>query len=125
MQDARFRLACRQTLGQTGVLVLRQFLTREAVASIQREGDKHMHQAYYTAGKHNIYLKPADPEFAADHPRNREVVSSKGCITTDQIPAGSAERRSQVANRAPHAVDALALARGLGQAARTAEREFS
>ncbi|MDH3275567.1 MAG: 2OG-Fe(II) oxygenase, partial [Gammaproteobacteria bacterium] len=44
----------------------------------------------YTVDKHNIYLNPPDSQYPADHPRNREVASSKGCITTDQIPNSSA-----------------------------------
>lgn len=80
----------KQTLDRDGVLVLPNFLTSAAIESIQRDGETHQHLAFYTVSKHNIYLKPTDPAFATDHPRNREVSSSKGCITTDQIPAGSA-----------------------------------
>ena len=50
---------------------------------------EHQSQAYYIRSDHNVYLKPADTEFSADHPRNRKVSSSKGCITTDQIPGDS------------------------------------
>lgn len=81
---------CKHMLDQDGVLTLPDFLTPAAIASIQAEGLAHQHLAYYTASKHNVYLKPLDPAFAPDHPRNREISSSKGCITTDQIPAGSA-----------------------------------
>ena len=88
--DAAFRGRCKQTLDERGVLVLPQFLTQEAVASIRLDGEQHRHLAFYTASKHNIYLKPFDPLFPAGHPRNREVASSKGCITTDQVPQGSA-----------------------------------
>ena len=88
--DAAFRVRCKQTLDGSGVLVLPQFLTPEAVASIRLDGEQHRHLAFYTASKHNIYLKPFDPQFPGGHPRNREVVSSKGCITTDQIGRGSA-----------------------------------
>jgi hypothetical protein len=85
-----FRSACRRTLDEEGVLVLADFLKPAAIASIQKDGDDNRHLAYYTADNHNIYLTPPDPEYPADHIRNREVASSKGCITTDQIPARSA-----------------------------------
>ena len=85
-----YRAACRHTLDESGALVLHDFLSPAAIASIQDEGEHSKHLAYYTADKHNIYLKPPDPSYATEHPRNREVSSSKGCITTDQIPAGSA-----------------------------------
>ncbi len=90
LRDAAFRARCKQSLDDAGVLVLPGFLTAQAVASVQREGEQHRHRAYYTANTHNIFLKPTDPQFPAEHPRNRAVASSKGCITTDQIPQASA-----------------------------------
>lgn len=90
--DDDFRSECQQTLDENGVLVLDEFMKPAAIASVQKEGDKNQHLAYYTVSNHNIYLTPPDPEFPADHSRNREVSSSKGCITTDQIPADSALR---------------------------------
>ena len=93
LDRAEFRTACKQALDEAGVLVLSGFLTPAAIVSIQREGDENRHLAYYTADNHNIYLAPADPAYPADHPRNLQVSSSKGCITMDQIPEGSALRR--------------------------------
>lgn len=89
LADRHFRDACQATLTRDGVLVLPAFLTKQAVARINAEGDASEHLAYYTQSRHNIYLAPDDPQFAPQHPRNRLVVSSKGCITTDQIPAQS------------------------------------
>ena len=89
LSDSRFRTQCKGKLDGAGVLVLDNFLTPLAIASIRGEGIDNQHLAYFTEKNHNIYLSPADPEFLSDHPRNREVVSSKGCITTDQIPDGS------------------------------------
>ena len=85
-----FRTQCKRTLDENGALVLEGFLKSSAIASIRNEGIDHQYLAYFTATNHNIYLSPSDPELLSDHPRNREVVSSKGCITTDQIPEGSA-----------------------------------
>lgn len=90
LSDDAFRARCKQSLDDAGVLVLPRFLTTQAVSAVQREGEQHRHRAYYTTNTHNIFLKPTDPAFADQHPRNRPVASSKGCITTDQIPAGSA-----------------------------------
>ena len=92
LSDREFRLNCRRALADDGVLVLTNFLLPAAVASIKAEGEANQHVAYYTADSHNIYIDDPDPKFPADHSRNREVDSSKGCITTDQIPAGSALR---------------------------------
>jgi len=92
LQDNNFRAECARTLSEDGALVLQSFLTPAAIDSVRQEGRENQHLAYFTATDHNIYLLPTDPELPPDHPRNRPVTSSKGCITTDQIPAGSALR---------------------------------
>ena len=92
IENESFRRQCRSTLDKNGVLVLREFLTTGAISSIRKEGESQQHLAFYTESDHNIYLRPSDPEFPVNHPRNREVTSSKGCITTDQIPKKSALR---------------------------------
>ena len=90
LQGKVFLERCKDTLDRDGALVLPDFLTATAVDAIRLDGQAHRHLAFYTVSKHNIYLKPPDPSFASHHPRNREVASSKGCITTDQIPDTSA-----------------------------------
>lgn len=72
-----------------GALVIDNFLLPEAIESVRQDGLARAHLAHYTSSDHNIYLQPEDTNFSADHPRNRPVLSSKGCITTDQIPAAS------------------------------------
>ena len=49
-------------------------------------GQSEQHLAFYTQGTHNVYLTPQDETLAPDHTFNRQVSSSKGCITTDQVP---------------------------------------
>lgn len=90
ISEDEFRNTCKATLDQHGVLVMPGFLKPDAIESIRSEGDTQKHLAFYTDKTHNIYLSPSDPAYPEEHPRNREVTSSKGCITTDQIPAGSA-----------------------------------
>jgi len=92
INDPDFCLKCKQTLDQNGALELPQFLCPEAVLAIQAEGEKHQHLAYFTVNQHNIFLTAPDPAYEAEHPRNRLVSSSKGCITDDQIPASSVLR---------------------------------
>jgi len=87
-----FRAECKSAFDDDGALIMRHFLSPAAIESIRIEGIKNQHLAYYTSNKHNLYIAPSDPVYPADHPRNREVCSSKGCITTDQIPADSALR---------------------------------
>jgi hypothetical protein len=93
LDEREFRVNCRRSLTEHGVLVLPGFLLPPAIASIGADGEANQHLAYYTADNHNIYIDDPDPAYPADHPRNREVSSSKGCITTDQIPADSALRK--------------------------------
>ena len=89
LQSDRFRNECKRKLDENGVLVMPNFLQPAAVTSIQKQGKEKQHLAYYAVNKHNIYLSPPDAQYPPDHPQNRQVCSSKGCITTDQIPSSS------------------------------------
>ena len=84
-----FQDSCRETLEETGILVLPEFLLREATQRVHREGEEMRDQAYFCVQNHNAYLNTPDPGYPAGHPRNREVVSSKGCITDDQVAPDS------------------------------------
>ncbi|CFQ72314.1 ArpA protein-Streptomyces griseus [Yersinia enterocolitica] len=92
INDPAFIAQSKSTLETYGALVLSNFLLPPALNSIKQEGIEHKHLAYYAANQHNVYLTKTDPEFAADHPRNRLVTSSKGCITDEEIPVDSALR---------------------------------
>lgn len=89
IESKEFRASSKKTLDESGALRLRNFLTDEAVHSVRGEGKLQAHLAYYTSSDHNVYLQPQDPCFESSHARNRAVSSSKGCITTDQIPESS------------------------------------
>jgi hypothetical protein len=87
-----FRSQCKGTLDDTGVLVMPDFLTAAAISAVKDEGDANQHLAFYTVDSHNVYLTPPDENYPLEHPRNRQVASSKGCIASDQIPHESALR---------------------------------
>ena len=89
LADPGFRSSCHETLQRTGVIVMPRFLKPETVDAIRREGEERKHLAYYCRQEHNVYLTPPDEDYPAEHTRNRIVVSSKGCITDDVIPAKS------------------------------------
>ena len=89
ISDQAFVKSCQQTLDRDGALVLEGFLSPEAVEQIKAEGEAQETHAYFCEQKHTVYLSPKDPDLADDHPRNRLVTSSKGCITDDQIPQNS------------------------------------
>ena len=84
-----FRAACKARLDAEGALVLPGFLTAQATARIREEGEAERPRAFFRPERHNVYLTPPDPAYPADHPRNRTVLSTKGCIADDQIPADS------------------------------------
>ncbi|MEH6546753.1 MAG: hypothetical protein V7701_10010 [Sneathiella sp.] len=87
--DSDFRSRCKATLAEDGALVMPQFLLADTVKTIAAEGEAHRDQAYFCDDHHNVYLTPPDPDYAMDHPRNRLILSSKGCIPDDVVPADS------------------------------------
>lgn len=92
IEDPGFQEQCRSVLGRDGALLMPDFMHPAAVESVRREGLENADKIYAKAQTHNVYLTPPDPAFAPDHTRNREVESSKGCITDDLLPADSALR---------------------------------
>ena len=80
-----FRERCRLELDHEGALVLPGFMRAPAVndalsQSLAREGD-----AFFCTKSHNVFLLSPDPDLHSEHPRNREVSSSKGILADDQI----------------------------------------
>ncbi|MEL0658338.1 2OG-Fe(II) oxygenase [Psychromonas arctica] len=85
INDADFQQKCKAILDRDGALVLPNFLSEIALKQAIEEGKAKQNLAYYSKEGHNVYLKPSDADFPVEHPRNRQVSSSKGCITDDQI----------------------------------------
>ena len=92
IDDLKYRSKCKSMLDQDGVLVLKNFLLSDSIRSILEEAIQQERLAYYCVNEHNVYLEPFDDNYHKSHPRNRTVVSSKGCITDDQVPSDSALR---------------------------------
>ena len=80
-------------LDRDGVLVLAGFIRPAALDVILAESVAKQDQAYFCTQKHSVYLSPHDPALPGDHPANRQVTSSKGCICDDEIAADSPLRR--------------------------------
>ncbi len=81
--------AGQQRLGEDGALALPGFATPAAAAAMVREAEALLPGAYYCTQDHNPYLIADDPDLLAAHPRNRALVSDKGCIADDRIAADS------------------------------------
>lgn len=84
-----YRRRCREELEAKGALVLRGFLTREAIDQVVGDVGLREDEAYYATSTHNVYLTPSDSDLPPNHPLNRQVTSSKGLIADDQIPSDS------------------------------------
>ena len=80
-----FANQCRQKLSEEGVLLIPQFLQSEALKQTIKEAEAQTHLAYFTKKTHNVYLSEPNASLPETHVFNRQVKSSKGCITTDQI----------------------------------------
>lgn len=91
--DAQFAATCRDMLDRDGALVLGDFIQPTALDAMRAEGAAKQDQAYFCDQSHSVYLTPPDPAYADDHPVNRQVISSKGCICDDVIDPDSALRR--------------------------------
>ncbi|MBB5516335.1 hypothetical protein FHS89_002366 [Rubricella aquisinus] len=89
MGAAPFREACRAALDRDGVLCLPDFIQPAALEAMLNEARGAQDKAYFCTSRHSVYLTPADPAYPAEHPANRQVESSKGCICDDVIGANS------------------------------------
>ncbi|MCG7493636.1 2OG-Fe(II) oxygenase [Thalassobius sp. Cn5-15] len=90
--DPAFRAACKAEFDKDGVFVMPDFVLPDAITAIRDEGEANRDKVYGNAEQHTVYLSKADPAFAPDHPRNRLVTSSKGCLTDDRVPQASSLR---------------------------------
>jgi hypothetical protein len=89
ISDEKYTHQLRQRLDENGVITLPSFLLPNKHTKLLEEATEQKHKAYYTKSTHSVYLSPIDTTFPLDHAYNRQVTSSKGCITTDQIPSTS------------------------------------
>jgi len=87
--EGQFVSACQSTLNEDGCMVLPSFLNKATVRNLIEESISNQEKAFYCRQEHSVYILPGDDNFSSEHPRNRLVVSSKGCITDDQVPENS------------------------------------
>ena len=84
-----FARQCAARLANDDILTLPGFLQIGAVDLLVAEAEAQKHNAYFTSSSHNVYLSEPRPDLDASHVFNRQIISSKGCITTDQVPEQS------------------------------------
>ena len=88
-----FLAMCREQLAHEGAVVFTEFTTPAGTEALRREAEAWLPQAYYCAISHNCFLRPRDPEFPDNHPRNRLLHNNKGGVADDQIPADARLRK--------------------------------
>ncbi len=87
--DPSFRQSCKSQLDADGVLALKGFLNPQALNELVEEASHLSEQAFFRPDTHNVYLMPPSDDYPENHPRNRLVSSSKGCVCDDEVPAHS------------------------------------
>ena len=89
INDPGFGKRSNETLDRDGALVLKGFIKPGALETMRSESNEKSDRAFFCAQNHSVYLTPDDPDFEADHAKNRQVISSKGCICDDDIAPDS------------------------------------
>lgn len=92
IDDASFQNRARQAVIEEGVLTMPNFLMPDALELIRQEGLEKRQHAFFKRNTHNVFLSPKDNSYPDDHAFNRQVESSKGCITDDVIAENSVLR---------------------------------
>lgn len=89
IDSIEFASECRHRLDADGALVLPGFFTAETIRQAAAESAQLEATAFFNDATHNVYLSAADPTLPDDHPFNRRVISNKGLIADDHVPADS------------------------------------
>lgn len=82
-----------EELNRTGIVVFDDFLSLDSIVALQKEAAALKPSAYRSASSYNVYVKPTDPSFPPDSPRNRIFTTTKGCIPDDRLPKNSVLRK--------------------------------
>ena len=83
--DKTYIQQCATKLRSDSILTLESFLFTDVVEELVREAEQQKDEAFFTSSTHNVYLTEKDDSLGINHVFNRQVRSSKGCITTDQV----------------------------------------
>lgn len=84
---------CRERLAETGCLLLKDFVTADALESLEALGRQISDQAHVERRYTNPYGSGADdPTLPADHPRRRFLERTNGFVGGDRIAPGSVAR---------------------------------
>ena len=85
INEANWLKKIQNQFDETGIVSLENFVLPESMDNIKKESLSKLNYAYFNPQEHNVYLKSKDKMYPSEHPRNKKVKSSKGCITDDLI----------------------------------------
>ena len=85
INEAHWLKKIQNQFDETGIVSLENFVLPESMDNIKKESLSKLNHAYFNPQEHNVYLKSEDKMYPSEHPRNKKVKSSKGCITDDLI----------------------------------------
>ena len=80
---------CKNKLKNNSVLQLDSFLLPKSIKKIQEEANHLQSKAYYCSQNHTVLLNQKSKDLDINDPCNIEVISNKGCVPDDLIPADS------------------------------------
>ena len=89
LSDKSFISKCKSLLDNDGSIVLHNFLTKDALDILIDESNNSQHKAFYCKQEHNVYISSLNKNLPEDHAINRQVISTKGCVTDDQVSEDS------------------------------------
>lgn len=89
IESSEFLNRIRGELRENSAVLLPNFIRRPILEELVQESESIGHFAYCRHTTHSIFLKPNNVDLDPNHIFNRQVVTSKGCVTTDQIPEES------------------------------------
>ncbi len=89
IEDVGYRSACAQRLDAAGALVLEGFFTNAFVDRVLAESAGRELDGFFASSTHNVWLTPPNEQLEDDHIYNRQIVSTKGLLADDQVPAES------------------------------------
>ena len=89
LENSGFISKCIKTLNKDGALTIPNFINKKTLTGLIKEAEENQHKAFYSNSTHNVYLTPINNDLPTNHIYNLQISSSKGCITTDQIPENS------------------------------------
>ena len=94
IKDPKFAQTTKEQLAQNSYVQLDSFLQSPILEMLVSEAQSVQHQQFCRRTEHNIFMKPNNNHhLPQDHIFHRKVVTTKGCVTTDQIPEQSFLKR--------------------------------